>query len=671
MKKWLLIFVPIILILGVALWFWSLGSVPEEEQRVVTLTIEEIGVHVRQPNAAIWETATSGMHIGEGWSVRTDETGLAIIEFFGQGESRLENGTEVTITQAMIDERNPSSANVGIHLDTGRIWSRVLKLFDLDSSYSVRTSAVVATVRGTAFDVQADADGSAIITVNESAVDVSEVDGRPVEAPAAVAAGYRVSFGADGIMGDVREVPDSAKRTEWFRRNVASDEAFVANERERRLSELYELNGPKPTSFLNGITRLSERLHLAFIKGTRKDVLAQRYLARRFMRLIELVEQGKAGLAAQEFARFENYIRTQLKGSEHEAERERILAALKRVSFLVDDADPDSPLYPFKQRIENLTELLTESDEASMIFVRLLALDARLDEAKRLLTRGSLEEARVVLDGARKGIENVSREVTPIIPQLSEIRKRTIRGKISALRAREVALRQRLEAAFAPPEIESATSTEETPTDDASPTGPTEPPPEPPSPEEPLPPPSTEPEFESISLFVQPNPLNVGESATLVVVATRADGSEQTVTALSTFELQQPIGVLNGPSFTATEEGSGMITAQFNDQGLLHNASVNVTTKSTAVLESLEIISSAGTRLQYGQSTTLRAMATYDSGYSKDVTSLTSFVLSSGVGTLNGSTYLADTELGDATITGTFTEGGKTVRGSVFITIGK
>ena len=55
MKKWLLILVPIILILGIGLWFWSLASIPEEEARVVTLRVEELGVHVRQPNGSIWE----------------------------------------------------------------------------------------------------------------------------------------------------------------------------------------------------------------------------------------------------------------------------------------------------------------------------------------------------------------------------------------------------------------------------------------------------------------------------------------------------------------------------------------------------------------------------------------------------------------------------------------
>lgn len=674
MKKWLLIITPLVLLAMFGVWFWSLASVPDEDARSVTLTVEETGVHVRQPGLTNWEAAKSGMEIGEGWSVRTDKSGLATIEFFGQGESRMGHQTEVAITAAMVDELNPSSANIEVEVGAGRVWSRVLKLFDLDSSYSVRTSAVVATVRGTAFDVTANADGSSEIIVNESAVDVQPAGDTAEEPSAAIAEGFALSFGADGRMGEAREISDDMKRDDWYRRNTESDEAFAAREREQRLKVLRSLDGPRTDSIVSGMAKLSEQMHLALNKGNEREILAQRYLARRYLHLIDLVEQGKAGMAAQEFAKLENYIRTELRGPESEAERQRIRAALKRISFLVEDADPDSPLFAFKQRIENLTEALTESNEGSAVFVRLLALDARLDEVRRLLSHRSYDEAGMTLDGVKNGIENVIREVKPVLPRLTSDERRTIHGKISAVTAREKAMRKRLEAALAPVE-ETATSTEDGIEDRANGDDPsTEPAPVVTPPDEPptVEPPVDHRAFESISVSTQPNPLKVGETANLTVIARRADGSEMNVSTLSTFEIQHPIGTLNGPRITATRAGNTMITAHYEDDGYTHSASVSINVESEVVLESLRITSSAGTSLSPGQGTNLIAEAVYSNAYSKVVTAQTSFVLASGIGSVSDATYdPGKDQAGEAMITGTFTENGATVEGAVSLTIGR
>jgi hypothetical protein len=674
MKKLLFILLPVVLVAILGVWFWSLASVPDDERRTVILTVQEQGVSVREPGAAEWRKAEDGMEIGQGWIVKTDGSGRATIGFFGQGESRLDGGTEVTVTSAMLDEMSPSGVNVELDLGMGRVWSRVLRILDLDGSYAVRTSSVVATVRGTAFDVRLNADGSSEVTVNESAVDVGR-PGAGEGSPAAVAEGFAVTFAADGSMGEPREIPYDAAASPWFRQNGEADTAFVERERELRIQALRKLDGPRPDGMLSGAASLSERLHLALAKGNERARLAERYLARRYMRLIELVGQGKAGMAAQEFARLDNYIRTRLKGPEGEEERARISAALKRVSFLVEDADPDSALFPFKQRMEDLTEVLAESDEGRAIFARLLSLGARLDEAGRLIARGAHDEARMALDGAATGIENASREAAAIMPRLSAERRRAIHGKIAALRERERALRLRLERALAPPEPEeTATSTEdllEEPGDSGAPgvtrpvsdgTGPV-------TPAEPAPAQTPSPEFESITFFVQPDPVSVGETASLMVVGRRADGSEQNISARSTFALGQNIGALNGPTFTPSQEGSTVITASYDDNGRIHSASATVTARGEAALESLTIVSSAGTVLKSGQSSTFTAQANYSNGYSKDVTALTEFYLASGAGALNGKTYTAGRERGNAEIIGSFTENGKTAEGSVVLNI--
>lgn len=664
MKKLFFILLPVLVLAGLGVWFWSLASVPEEEVRTVTLLVEAGGVSVRGPNLTNWEAAENGMELGEGWSVRTDGSGRASINFYGVGESRLSENAEVTITTAMIDAANASDVNVDLELKAGRLWSRVLKLFDLDSVYAVRASAVVATVRGTAFDVALVGDDSVRVAVNESAVDVRE-DGSDAGGDA-IAAGYVTTFDAQGLPLDRREITEEMRSADWFRSNVAADEAFVEAEMARRVAALRRLEGPGADSVLAGAASLSERVHLLFARKDTEAALAEQYLTRRYMRLIDLVEAGKAGLAAQEFARLENYIRTELQDPEDEAERARIRSALERIAFIIRDADPDSPLFPFKQRLERLIEALAETDAASLLYVRLLALDARLDESIRFIRRGSLEGALVVLNGVRSGIENGEREARTAVADLSPERQRAVYGKIGALRAREAALRARLEVAMQPPEEETATSTEDGVSDDVSgPNAPSETAAQPDSSSQ------EEPAVRvtAITLAVQPSPIAIGKSANLIVTATGQDGTKHDVSDQATFTLRNAIGVLNGPTFTARSEGSTTINAQFYDGAVTHEASAGITVEGGTALEALRVLSSAGSVIPYGGSTLLTVRAVYNDGYEKDVTTLASYEITSGSGTLSGHQFTGDGEPGTVSITATYTEEGKTVEGFVSVTV--
>ncbi|HWQ99343.1 MAG TPA: FecR domain-containing protein, partial [Candidatus Methylomirabilis sp.] len=153
MKKWAIVIVVLLVLLGAGgWWFWSLAAVPGEAAPNITLKIDRPPVTVRGPGATVFEEATSGMTLTSGWTVKTGEGGQATLTLFRQAESRLDQNSEVTISDATQSADDPTKTVVTLDLGIGRIWSRVLRLFDLDSRYSVKTSSVVATVRGTAFD---------------------------------------------------------------------------------------------------------------------------------------------------------------------------------------------------------------------------------------------------------------------------------------------------------------------------------------------------------------------------------------------------------------------------------------------------------------------------------------------------------------------------------------
>jgi hypothetical protein len=174
MKKWLLISIAVFIVLGGGfVWFWSLSSVPTEGPSNVTLRVERSPVTVRAPGGTAFEEAMSGTVLAPGTTVKTGEGGEAVIVFFDQAETRLDANSEVTISIAERDPNDSTKSTISLDLGLGRIWSRVLRLFDLDSTFSVKTSSVVATVRGTAFDIRANADETTEVWVSDSAVTVT------------------------------------------------------------------------------------------------------------------------------------------------------------------------------------------------------------------------------------------------------------------------------------------------------------------------------------------------------------------------------------------------------------------------------------------------------------------------------------------------------------------
>src|SRR3989344_5119053 len=146
MKRWAVVVGVLAVLLGLGgWWFWSLAAVPDEAASQVSLKIDRQPVSVRLPNTTLFVDATNGMALTAGATVKTGEGGQATLTFFRQAETRLDQNSEVTIGDATQDANDPTKTTVRLDLEIGRLWSRVLRLFDLDSSYSVKTSSGVAT----------------------------------------------------------------------------------------------------------------------------------------------------------------------------------------------------------------------------------------------------------------------------------------------------------------------------------------------------------------------------------------------------------------------------------------------------------------------------------------------------------------------------------------------
>lgn len=642
MKKLSLILILLLAVVGIGYWFWSLAAIHPLTTSAVELSVLQSGVQVKAPGSDKWQDVTAEMRIEQGWSIKTNESGLAVVRFYHQGETRLDRNSEMVITQAISDPKQ----KVEVTLNAGRVWSRVLRLLDIDSSYKVRTSEVVAMVRGTAFGVEKNSSGTIAVTVGESAVTVAPLS-KPYGPAKAVGEGTVNVFSTAGASVSERSLTDEDRSGGWYVSNDMADQAFVKNEIERRTNELKQLDGPRPDSPLNGIASLSERVHLALANDTTKNVLLEQYLSRRLYHLIELVQAGKTGLASQEYTRIENDIQAQLDSKDKNANTDYIRSAVLRIAFLMDQANPDDALYPFKQRTERLFESLSSDSELSHFYSRMISFDSRLEEAVRLIDKKSFNDAQTTLDGVKSGIENVRRDSTSLLPTLTDEYRSAFEGKMSALEVRQRALQTKLDAVMHPIAQPNVTSTLMIP-EGASTSTDT----------------GLDQSFVSLIVTASQNKIDIGQRVKLTVKGKQKDGTEKDITAFAMFTSMQYAGKLNGPSYIGTGIGKDEIKAQY--QSLEANVTVEV--KGEVKLKDLVISSSSGVNLKSGQTTRLTATARYNNGVTKNVTNQTAFMIVSGNGSIQGTSFVNGSGMaGDTAIAGTYRDGELTAIGSLII----
>ncbi len=662
MKKWpwTLAIVLVLLLGGGGWWFWSLGTVPARAAQGIALSVYSGSVQVRRGASGAWTAATTGEELKNGDVVRTSSDGAATIRYFGIGESRLASNSEITI-------QSTNSGTVDFQLSGGRIWTRLLRLLDLDNSVSVRTNTVAATVRGTAFDVQANAAGGSTVLVTDSVVDLSPATGSRT-VPLHLVEGSMADVSAQGSVVKTDKIADDAKLSSWFLDNTKRDAIFEEQARTRIAQDLASLGGPAPDSAADGIARLSERLHLAVVGTDAPDLYAS-YAARRLFAIRDLVNRGKSGLALQVLARLDDEMSVKFAGPNGAAYRRALRGSLTEITRLLENTDPLSPLYRLKQRVEDFAVAAGEEPGASEF-----AVSAKLDAIQSsLMTAGIVMQtntstARDLLDSAEQGLKNAAPDISSLPPVTSPTRLASIKNKVAAFDALAKELEDRLTTLNLPTTpITSTTSTSEVPTPTPTTTQPTPTPTPKPTP--------TVPAINRITLAATPNPATIGDTVRLVVTGVRADGSSVDVTSFAKFQTFGNLGALNGPTYLATAAGSVTIQATVTSQGSALMSSVSLFIQlAPRSLTSLTLTPLGQTTITGGGRLGFSVDAMYSDGSKADVTAKAIFSLSDAtLGTMAGSVFSsAQSTTGAAqieTVTAKYSELGFSATNAVDVTI--
>ncbi len=113
------------------------------------------------------EAVVNGVVLKEGDSVEVQSGASASIVFFDNSISRLSSGTKVIITEITGGDSDSAESHVKLKLDFGEAWSKVIKLVNKESTFSVATADVAATVRGSAFNIAVNETGDTVVMAVE------------------------------------------------------------------------------------------------------------------------------------------------------------------------------------------------------------------------------------------------------------------------------------------------------------------------------------------------------------------------------------------------------------------------------------------------------------------------------------------------------------------------
>jgi hypothetical protein len=201
--------------------------------------IEVISAQTAKKNSETGEFLTeleTGDELEPGETIKTNENGLAIIHFPDGSMARMEENSSLVIEESSFNEET-ESLKVRIKLKLGRVWCRVIQLVTTDSFWEVKTSNVVATVRGTAFGIETSEKKSSIL-VDDGKVEAEAFDSainKKIEGTKTILEKNKIievkkekikELKAKPTELAVKEIPQEILLEKWVTRNKEADVRF-------------------------------------------------------------------------------------------------------------------------------------------------------------------------------------------------------------------------------------------------------------------------------------------------------------------------------------------------------------------------------------------------------------------------------------------------------------
>jgi hypothetical protein len=645
--------VAVLALFALAAGFWSIGAFASEDVPLIRIDVVQGPVELKRSGEDTLKPIENSVEVNVGDELKTGEGGKANIRWGDRGETRLDSNTDLVIESAPADNGAATKTLIQLRLTTGRAWSRVLKLLDVESGFAVRTDAVVATVRGTAFGVIKNPQ-DAELAVTESVVDVTPAQGGH---STLLREGTWGSFSPTGTPMVVR---DLLPTDTWPQDNKKADQEFDAAFRKELEERFKKRIGNAPEWLVD----MSQNVHVALAGQDEKQNLEAKFFGRKLAEAVSNPSDAERLLKVD--PSFLN-----LQG----LARDRVLTDLRFALFLETPRPGFLPPPSFISLLQGLRLQLLSTNIVGKNYALALNVDDRIDglifpplplppeDAARLRT-----ELLSDVDGWKLQFAND--------PSLSS-------DDLTKLDDKADALHERLILSGAPvdePPPAPATTTDPTPSDTqpktVPKTGNTDPQTQPQTPP-PVTPPTDQPpvacKHTSLNLFAKPSSnLNIGDKVSLSLYAVCTNGQTDDVTSNASFAAGvMSDGQLNGSVFTPAKSGTITLYGTYTENG----TSLTAKTTVTVIAQVRRLISvTAGatgpTALTTGQSAPLTATANYSDGTSADVVYQCVWSTTDAkLGTVSSQRFYTGTGIGTVSAVCGYTDGGVTVSGSVPFTV--
>ena len=236
MRTKIIIGVVVLVLVGLGFGVWSSKKsqakpISQPWAEVLSDSLFEIDAETREPKATI----VSGDELEIGDMLQTNNAGIATIHYPDGSVARIDPNTTFTIDSHSYNS-STGQQSTGLKLEAGRIWSKVFELATPSSSWEVKTSNTVATVRGTAFGVSTES-GRTTIAGSEHEISLQIRDSQtssPIGDPALIGEKKyividegllaRLKDNPKALIEAVTDVPEDVKNSEWWNNNRSQDD---------------------------------------------------------------------------------------------------------------------------------------------------------------------------------------------------------------------------------------------------------------------------------------------------------------------------------------------------------------------------------------------------------------------------------------------------------------
>ncbi|HWQ99578.1 MAG TPA: FecR domain-containing protein [Candidatus Methylomirabilis sp.] len=208
---------------------------PAPAKTPLTATLASVSGTVTVTHGTSTSPAVVGQELVAGDTVQTGADGHASLEFFASDRVGVDANTKLVVTGAFVDPSNWRKQIVRVKVDAGRVWSRSLRLLDLDSVYEVTSQNVIMTVRGTAFMVTA---GAQRVVIDQFADQLAVTGSVTGVLEPGFSANFNPTTSPSTLQEVVKPTLDEVRNDHWVRAQLRLDEDFA-----KRAAEIRRQNG--------------------------------------------------------------------------------------------------------------------------------------------------------------------------------------------------------------------------------------------------------------------------------------------------------------------------------------------------------------------------------------------------------------------------------------------